>query len=135
MLFQTFIRVRSWPPTAFFIFLTFFQTTKTQLVNFYSLPFGLLIFFNMSHCKTLCFFVKSCGIPKECLHDISSKQITCLFPGTHKLFHEPLFEIIIFLLSTLSVCLQMTTFSFHKSIFDIVSVLSLATSFVVSDNN
>ena len=62
-----------------------------------------------------------------------SNQIACLFPGTHKLFHEPLFDTLTPLLSTASVFPQMVAFSFHYSIFDIVSTLSLETSFVVSD--
>ena len=87
----------------------------------------------MSHCQTYAFFHKSCSIPKQCLHNMSSNQIACLFPGTHKLFHEPLFNILTPLLFTPSVFLQMVVFSFHKSIFDILSPLSLATYFVVSD--
>ena len=73
------------------------------------------------------FFHNFCSIPKHCLHDMSSNQITFLFSGTHKLFHEPLFDILTPLLFTPWVFPQMVAFSFHKFIFDI---LSLATSFV-----
>ena len=93
----------------------------------------LLTFLNISHCQTYAFFHKSCSIPKQCLHNMSSNQIACLFPGTHKLFHEPLFDIVTPLLFTPSVFLQTVVFSFHKSIFDIFSALSLATYFLVPD--
>ena len=117
---------------------TFWRSSKQQKHNSRIFTSShlccLLIFLNMSHCQTLC-QTKSCSIPKQCLHNISSNQIACFFPGTHKLFHEPLFEILTPLLfsPTPSVFLQMVVFFFHKSIFDIVSALSLATSFVVSD--
>ena len=93
----------------------------------------LLIFLNMSHCQTYALFHKSRSIPKQCLHNMFSNQITCLFPGTHKLFHEPRFDILPPLLFTPSVFVQMVFFSFHKSIFDIFSALSLATYFLVPD--
>ena len=87
----------------------------------------------MSHCQTYALFHKSCSIPKQCLHNMFSNQIACLFPGTHKLFHEPRFDILPPLLFTPSVFVQMVFFSFHKSIFDIFSALSLATYFLVPD--
>ena len=104
-------------PTSFCDFVTLFQTRKTQLVIFYSLP--SLLFIQIFNYVTL--------------FAMSSNQITFLFRETHKLFHEPLFNILTPLLSTPSVFPQMIAFSFHKSIIDIVPTLSLATSFVVSD--
>ena len=92
----------------------------------------LFIILNMSRCQTPCFFHKFCSIPSQCLHNMSFSQIACFFPGTHKLFHEPLLDLLTPLLSTPPVFPRMVTFSFHESIFDILSALSLAT-FVVSD--
>ena len=119
-------------PSAFYNFVTFFQTTKRQLVSFYS-PLSLLFndIFKCHVARPYAFFHKCCSIPKQCLHDMSYNQIACLFPGTHKLFREPLFDILSPSLSTPSEFLQMVVFSFHKLIFDIVSALFLETSFVV----
>ena len=82
----------------------------------------------MSHWLTLWFFLQDIHSPKQCLYDISSNQITCLLPGTHKLFHKLLFDIPTPLLSTPSVFSQMVVFSFQKLIFDIASALSLDSS-------
>ena len=94
---------------------------KKQLVSFYSLRSLLFThILNMSHVIPYDFFHKSCNILKQCLHDISFNQIDFLFPGTHKLFRGPLFDILTSLLSTHSVFLQIVVFFFDKSIFDIV---------------
>ena len=91
----------------------------------------LLIFFYIPQYQTLHFSPQILQHPESVLAWYVILPDRSFFPGTHKLFYEPLFDTLIRLLSTLLVFLQMVVFSFYKSIFHIVSELSLATSFLV----
>ena len=103
-------------------------------MNFYSCP--CLFFIHIFKYVTLpdpMFFSTNLAVSQSsvCLICTPIRSLVCFLK--RKLFHQPLFDILTPLLSTPSVFPRMVAFSFCKAIFDIVSALSQAISFVVSD--
>ena len=113
--------------------MTFFQSTETQFVNFYSLPPLLLthIFLYATVPDPILFSTNLADSRISVSIICYPTRLLFFFLETHELFYEPLSDTLIRLLSTPLVFLQMVVFSSYKFIFHIVSELSLTTSFVV----